>query len=152
VTKGFDDPSTNLVVGFDVKQERVDTGTAALIMSAIEWTRGTSKYSIRLVYSSGSLRLEESDIDHPSDDFRHGTFTLDDKWTRIGLDIVSAGGSPMMKVTIDGVPAPGLDAVTLSPPSSGMDGRPTLILGAVFATNPHSGWTIRYDNVTVTYR
>ncbi|HVH45217.1 MAG TPA: hypothetical protein VM925_22850 [Labilithrix sp.] len=152
VTKAFDDPSTNLVVGFDVKQERADLGTAALIMSAVEWTRGTAKYSIRLVYSAGSVRLEESDTEHPADDVRHGTFTLDDKWTRIGLDIVASGGSPTMKVTLDGIAAPGLEAVAITPPTSGMDGRPTLILGAVFATNPHNGWTIRYDNATVTYR
>lgn len=152
ITRPFETASTNLLIAFDIKQERVDVGTAALIMSAVEWTRGTKKYSIRLVYTAGSIRLEESDIEHPGDDVKHGTFTLDNKWTRVGLDIVASGGTPTMKITVDGIAAAGLEAVALLPPVSGRDDRPTLILGAVFATNPHNGWTLRYDNVTVTNR
>lgn len=63
--------------------------------------------------------------------------------------MVTSGGSPGAQLSIDGTPVGAREALV---PTPLVDPTPTLILGAVFAGNPHTGWTLRYDNVTVTYR
>ena len=152
ITRVMPAPSTNMIVAFDFYPEKVSVGTSFLMLAALEWSKGTQKYSMRLVYSSGSIRLEESDLVTPPNnkDYYHPFFSLPtDKWTRIKLDVVAAGTTPGVTLSLDGVDVGTREALT---PTAGMDTTPTLILGAVFAASPHTGWTLRYDNLTVTYR
>jgi len=71
------------------------------------------------------------------------------KWTRIKLDVVASGATPGVQVSLDGTPVGVRETIT---PTPGMDATPTLLLGAVFAGNPSTGWRLRYDDITVTYR
>ncbi len=107
---------------------------------------------MRLVYSNGSVRLEESNLVPPPNnkDAYHPFFTIPNgKWTRIKLDVVASGATPGVTISLDGTTVGVRESIT---PTAGLDPLPTLILGAVFAGNPHTGWTLRYDDVTVTYR
>jgi len=152
ITKTLDAPSTNLVVAFDFVPEKVNLTSSFLILAAVEYTKLDLKYSLRLVYSNGSIRLEESNLVPPPNnkDSYHSFFTVPmSKWTRIKLDVVASGTTPGAQVSLDGTPVSAREAIT---PTVGMDPTPTLILGAVFAGNPNTGWRLRYDNVTVTYR
>jgi len=152
ISHDFDDPSTNLIVGFDFKPEQATENSAFLILGAVEWARGNDKYSLRLVYSNGSVRLEESNLVPPPNnkDSYHPFFIIPlNEWTRIGLDIVASGASPGVQLTLDGAAIGARYTIT---PTPGMDPRPTLILGAVFAGSPHTGWRLRYDDVTLTMR
>jgi hypothetical protein len=152
ISRTFDAPSTNLVVAFDFQPERVNLGSSFLIVGALEYTMNDSKYSIRLVYSNGSVRLEESNLVPPPNnkDAYHPFFAIPTgKWTRVKLDIVASGATPGVVVSLDGVAVGPREVLT---PTVGLDPTPTLILGAVFGGNPHTGWTLRYDDVTVTYR
>lgn len=152
ITHAFDAPSTNAIVAFDLKPERTNEGSSFFILAALEWTRGEDQYSLRLVYSNGNVRLEESNLVPPPNnkDSYHPFFTIPmNEWTRVGLDVVASGGSPGVQLTLDGV-AVGVREPII--PTPGMDPRPTLILGAVFAGSPHTGWRLRYDDVAVTFR
>lgn len=153
ISHAFDAPSTNLVVAFDFKPERVNLGSSFLILAALEYVKNdTSKYSLRLVYSNGSVRLEESNLVPPPNnkDTYHPFFSIPmNKWARLKLDVVASGATPGIAVSLDGVLVGARETLT---PTAGIDPTPTLILGAVFAGNPHTGWTLRYDDVTVTYR
>lgn len=152
ITRAFDKPSTNLVVAFDFLPQKVNLGSSFLILAALEYTKNDAKYSLRLVYSSGSVRLEESNLVPPPNnkDSYHPFFTIPlDKWSRVKLDVVASGTTPGVTVSLDGAPVGVREPLT---PTVGLDPTPTLILGAVFAGNPHTGWALRYDDVTVTYR
>lgn len=152
ISRDFDDPSTHLLVEFDFKPERINEGTAFLMLAAVEWVRGASKYSLRLVYSNGSVRLEESNLVPPpnNQDTYHPFFTLPmNQWTRVSLDIEASGASAGVQISLDGKPSGKRAAIS---PSAEIDPRPSLLLGAVFASSPHTGWTFRYDNVTLTYQ
>lgn len=153
ISHAFETPSTNLLVAFDFKPERVNLGSSFLILAALEYVKNdTSKYSMRLVYSNGSVRLEESNLVPPPNnkDTYHPFFSIPmNQWTRVKLDVVASGGTPGIIVSLDGVPVGAREVLT---PTVGLDPTPTLILGAVFAGNPHTGWTLRYDDVAVTYR
>jgi hypothetical protein len=153
ITHVFTAPSTNLMVAFDFKPEKVNLGSSFLILAALEWAKSeTAKYSMRLVYSNGSVRLEESNLVPPPNnkDAYHPFFTLPNgKWTRIKLDVVASGGTPGVTLSLDGTTVGARETIA---PTVNLDPTPTLILGAVFAGNPHTGWTLRYDDVTVTYR
>ncbi|MDB4945897.1 MAG: hypothetical protein JWP97_5431 [Labilithrix sp.] len=152
ITRVMDAPSTNMVLAFDFMPEKVNLGTSFLILAAVEYTKNAQKYSMRLVYSSGSVRLEESDLVPPpaNKDTYHPFFTIPmNKWTRVKLDFTASGASPGVQISLDGAVVGAREALT---PTVGMDPTPTILLGAVFAGNPHSGWTLRYDDLTVTYR
>jgi len=152
ITRVFDQPSTNMVVAFDFKPEIVNTSSSFLIVGAIEYTKNEFKYSLRLVYSNGSVRLEESNLVPPPNnkDAYHPFFTIPtDKWTRIKLDIVASGATPGVTMYLDGTQVGVRETIV---PTVGLDPIPTLILGAVFGGNPHTGWRLRYDDLTVTYR
>jgi hypothetical protein len=152
VTRAFDVPSTNMVLAFDIKPERVNAGASFFILGALEWTRADDKYSLRLVYSNGRVRLEESNLIAPPNnkDTYHPFFDLPtDKWTRVSLDIVGSGGSPGVQLSLDGVAVGVREPLA---PTPNISQRPTLILGAVYAGNPHTGWSLRYDDVTLTFR
>lgn len=152
ITHTFDGPSTNLVMAFDFEPERTYLGSSFLILAALEYTKADAKYSLRLVYSNGNVRLEESNLVPPPNnkDRYHPFFAIPTgKWSRLKLDVVTSGGSPGAQLSIDGTPVGAREALV---PTPLVDPTPTLILGAVFAGNPHTGWTLRYDNVTVTYR
>ena len=152
ITKTMDTTSTNMIVAFDFNPEKISVGTSFLMLAAVEYSKGASKYSMRLVYSSGSVRLEESDLVTPpaNHDEYHPFFTIPTgNWTRIKLDFVASGATPGMTVSLDGVDVGVRETLT---PTAGIDPTPTLILGAVYAASPHTGWTLRYDNLTVTYR
>ena len=152
ITHALEAPSTNLVVSFDFQANKVNLGSSFLILAALEYTKNDTKYSIRLVYSSGSVRIEESNLVAPPNnkDEYHPFFDIGtDHWTRVKLDLVTAGATPGVQLSLDGTPVGTREALT---PTPGMDPTPTLILGAVFAGNPHTGWMLRYDNLTVTYR
>lgn len=152
ITKTMDAPSTNLVVAFDFVPEKVNLTSSFLILAALEYTKLDLKYSLRLVYSNGSVRLEESNLVPPPNnkDAYHPFFTVPvGKWTRIKLDVVASGSTPGAIVSLDGIPVGGRETIT---PTPGMDPTPTLLFGAVFAGNPNTGWRLRYDDITVTYR
>jgi hypothetical protein len=152
ITKTMDSPSTNLVVAFDFSPEKVNLTSSFLILAALEYTKLDAKYSMRLVYSNGSVRVEESNLVPPPNnkDSYHPFFTIPTgQWSRVKLDVVASGATPGVQVSLDGTPVGARDALT---PTPGIDPTPTLILGAVFAGNPNTGWKLRYDNVTVTYR
>ncbi len=152
ITKAMDAPSTNLVVAFDFAPEKVNLTSSFLILAALEYTKLEMKYSLRLVYSNGSIRLEESNLVPPPNnkDAYHPFFTVPvGKWTRIKLDVVASGATPGAMVSLDGTPVGVRETIT---PTTGMDPTPTLLLGAVFAGNPNTGWRLRYDDITVTYR
>lgn len=152
ITHPFDVRSTNLVLSFDFEPERTYLGSSFLILAALEYTRANAKYSLRLVYSNGSVRLEESNLVPPPNntDRYHPFFAMPTgKWTRVTLDIVTSGTTPGAQLSLDGT-AIGIREPLA--PTVGIDSTPTLILGAVFGGNPHTGWTLRYDNVTVSYR
>jgi hypothetical protein len=152
ITHTFDTPSTNLLVGFDFQPERTYLGSSFLILAALEYTKADAKYSLRLVYSNGNVRLEESNLVPPPNnkDRYHPFFAIPTgKWSRLKLDVVASGATPGALLSIDGVPVGAREALV---PTPLMDPTPTMIVGAVFAGNPHTGWTLRYDNVTVTYR
>lgn len=152
ITHVFGAPSTNLMVAFDFRPERVNLGSSFLILAALEYANAEAKYSLRLVYSNGSVRLEESNLIQPPNnkDTYHPFFAIPmGTWTRVKLDIVASGATPGVTLSLDGVTVGLREALT---PTVGMAPTPTLILGAVFAGTPHTGWTLRYDDVTVTYR
>lgn len=152
LTRSFVVGSTNLVVAFDFFPEKVHDGTAALMLGALEWSKGSEKYSLRLVYGNGAVRLEESDLVAPPNnkDSYHPFFNVPvGKWTRVKLDVVASGSNPGVTVSLDDTAVGLRETIT---PTPGMDTTPTLILGAVYAANPQSGWALRYDNVTVNYR
>jgi hypothetical protein len=152
ITHSFGAPSTNLVVSFDFEPEKVNLASSILMLAALEYTNAEAKYSLRLVYSSGSVRLEESNLVAPPDnkDAYHPFFAIPmDRWSRVKLDIVASGSTPGVLVSLDDAPMGVRETIA---PTIGMDPTPTLILGAVYAANPHTGWTLRYDNVTVKYR
>ena len=152
ITHDFDTNATSTVLTFDLFPEETYLGTSFFILSSMEWTRADAKYSLRLVYSSGRIRLEESNLVAPPNnkDEYHPFFDLAvGKWSRLSLDVVASGSTPGAQLSADGVPIGTRETLT---PTAGMDLRPTLILGAVFAGQPHTGWVLRYDNVTVTFR
>lgn len=152
ITHDFANNASSMIVTFDFFPEKVYVGTSFLILGAVEWNRGDQKYSLRLVYSSGQIRLEESNLVPPPNnkDEYHPFFDLPTgKWSRISLDLVANGTSPGVQLSVDGVPLGTREALV---PTAGMDARPTVLLGAVFAGQPHTGWALRYDNVTVTFR
>lgn len=152
ITREFEQPSTDLLFEFDLKPESVNTASSFFILAALEWSRGDAKYSLRFVYSSGVVRLEESNLVPPPNntDAYHPFFSIPmDEWTRVGLDVVLSGSDPRAQVLLDGEPVGA--RLSLSP-TPDLDPRPTLILGAVFAGNPHTGWTLRYDDVSLDLR
>ena len=152
ITHEFENSATSMVVTFDFFPEETYLGTSFFILGSMEWTRGDSKYSLRLVYSSGQIRLEESNLVAPPNnmDEYHPFFSLPaGQWSRLSLDVVASGTTPGAQLSADGVPIGTRETIT---PTAGMDLRPTLILGAVYAGQPHTGWILRYDNVTVTFR
>jgi hypothetical protein len=152
ISHSFDFPSRSVILGFDFKPELVNTGSSFFMLAALEWPSGEEKYSLRLVYSSGDIRLEESNLVPPPNnvDSYHPFFNVpEDKWSRITLDAVASGATPGAQISIDGLPIGGREALT---PTADVDEHPRLILGAVYAANPHTGWTLRYDNVTVNLR
>jgi hypothetical protein len=152
ITRAFETSSTSLVMGFDIKPERINVGSSFFILAALEWPKSEDKYSLRLVYSNGGVRLEESNLVPPPNnkDAYHPFFTLPEgKWSRLTLDIIASGPTPGAQLSLDGVAIGTRETLT---PTVGIDPRPTLILGAVFAGNPHTGWTLRYDDATLTFR
>ncbi len=152
ITRSFETSATNVVVGFDFKPERTNEGSSFLILAALEWARADSKYSLRLVYSNGNVRLEESNLVPPPNnkDAYHPFFNLPlNQWSRVTLDVVASGSSPGVQIALDGVAVGVREPIA---PTPGLDPRPTLLLGAVFAGTPHTGWRLRYDNVTATFR
>lgn len=152
ISRDFTNNAASMIVTFDFFPEKVYVGTSFLILGAVEWSRGEQKYSVRLVYASGQIRLEESNLVAPPNnkDAYHPFFDLPGgKWSRISLDLVATGASPGVQLSVDGVP---LGTREMLAPTAAMDPRPTLLLGAVFAGQPHTGWALRYDNVTVTFR
>lgn len=152
ITHAFSASSTNLLIDFQFMPEKVNAGSAFFILAALEYTKGSAKYSLRLVFSNGQIRLEESNLIPPpnNQDFYHPFFSLQDgRWSHIKVDVVASGGSPGAQLFVDDAPIGVREMLT---PTVGIDPTPTLILGAVFAGQPHTGWTLRYDDVTVTYR
>jgi hypothetical protein len=152
ITRVLEAPSTNVALAFGFEPERVNLGSSFLILAALEYTKAEAKYSLRLVYMNGSVRLEESNLVPPPNnkDTYHPFFVLPvGKWSRVKLDIVASGATPGVVLSIDGAQVGLREPLT---PTANLDPTPTLILGAVFAANPHTGWTLRYDDVTVTYR
>ena len=152
ITHDFETPSTDVLVSFDFKPERTTENSSFFILAALEWPRGDDKYSLRLVYSSGNVRLEESNLIAPPNnkDAYHPFFTIPmNEWSHVTLDVVASGSSPGAQITLNGAAVGVREAIV---PTPGIDPRPTLILGAVFAGSPHTGWRLRYDDVTVTFR
>lgn len=151
ITRTMSASSTNLLVSFDLFPEKINENSSVLMLAALEYTGGESKYSLRLVYLNGQIRLEESDLVPPPNnkDSYHPFFDVPvGQWSRIQLDIDLSDAPPGVTISVDGAPVGSRLTVT---PTPNIQTLPTLILGAVFAQNPHSGWALRYDNVLVEY-
>jgi hypothetical protein len=151
----FGAPASSIVMEFDIDPAMVNPGSSGLLFAAIDFTsNAAAKYSLRLAYNAGSPRLEESYLAGGSDIY-HANFALPaNVWSRIQVAIAfSAGdagadsGVPMTGTETIAVNGAQVQTQALTPPAS-FDQRPTFFVGAVYGTNPTSGWALRYDNVT----
>lgn len=152
ITRAFSEPSSDLTLSFAFDPAKVDGGSAFLLVAALEFPRASAKYSLRLVYLNGQLRLEESNLVPPplNEDVYHPFFPLPQgKWSRLRLDVVLAGPTPSIEIRVDDASIAGKEPLKVP---AGIDLAPTLVLGAVFGGQPHTGWTLRYDDVRLDTR
>ena len=148
VTRSFPRSATGADVAFDLDPEKLNTSASGLLIAALEFTSNpAAKYSVRLAFNQGAIRVEESYLAPSPADIFHSVFSLaPGQWSRIRLELRfgADGGPSTLGVYVNDVLQGSKDALT---PPLGMDGRPTLLLGAVYGSLPHDGWTLRYDNV-----
>ncbi len=152
ITRAFSQPSSELTLSFAFDPEKVDAGSAFLLVAALEFPRASAKYSLRLVYLNGQLRLEESNLVPPplNEDVYHPFFPVPQgKWSRLRLDVSLTGTSPSVEIRVDDASVAGKEPLSVP---AGVDLAPTLVLGAVFGGQPHTGWVLRYDDVRLDAR
>jgi hypothetical protein len=153
ITRSFAQTSRDLSLSFAFHPEKLTEGNSFLIIGAVEFLKAAdAKYSLRLVYLNGQVRLEESNLVPPPNnrDTYHPFFNVPvGTWSKIRLDLDLSATTPKAQITLDDVPVGPEVPLT---PTTGIDHTPTLILGAVFGGMPHTGWTLRYDDVTMTLR
>ncbi len=152
LSRAFDMPTSSVVLAFDIDPEDLNDTAAGLLFAGLDFLgNANAKYSVRLAWNSGAPRLEESFLGTPSD-IPHQNFTIPlQTWSHVEVDITlpqTDGGTttPTFSILVNGIVQG--TSETLSPPA-GFDQRPTLLVGAVYGTGPTSGWTLRYDNVTL---
>jgi hypothetical protein len=156
LSEPFTTPASSAVLEFDINPGSINAGSSGLLFAAMDFTfNANAKYSLRLAYNAGSPRLEESYL-AGGNDIYHANFSLAaETWSRIQVAIAfsasgDAGvdaGRPLSGTETISVNGAQVQTQTLSPPAS-FDQRPTLLLGAVYGTNPTTGWVLRFDNVT----
>jgi hypothetical protein len=110
---------------------------------------------VRLAFSNGAPRLEESFLGSPADIY-HSNFSLaPNAWSRVQMELTfppssDAGGADagtaVESVYVNGVLQGTSEVLT---PPQGFDQRPNLLVGGVYGTSPNSAWALRYDNVTL---
>ncbi len=154
LSKDLPSPVGAIDLEFDLRAEVLNTTSSGLLFAAIDFVDNThAPYSVRLAFNSGAPRLEESYLGSPPDIY-HTNFSIPiSTWAHIRLSLTFApgdveGGAPTGSSAIY-VNGSSVGADALSPPT-GVTLRPTALVGAVYGTQPHTGWTLRYDNVTVT--
>jgi hypothetical protein len=151
VRQSFADASDDVTIAFDFAPLKVSKANGTLLIAAIDYqTAAEARYSVRLVYHEGRVRLEENVTGEPS--VFHPFFDIPaSKWSRIRLDVVLGrdGAASSAKVSLDEELIGRSETIT---PPVGMERKPTVLLGAVFGTAPHAGWTLGYDNVTIDLR
>ncbi len=149
VTRSFPQLVTTADLSFDINPEKLNTTQSGLLFAAVEFTgNAAAKYSVRLAYNQGVPRVEESFLGGSAADIFHSVFTLPTgAWSRLRLELRfgADGGPSTIGVYVNDV-LQGGSKDSLSPPAA-MDAHPSLLLGAVYGTLPHNGWTFRYDNV-----
>ncbi len=150
LTKNFSTTVSGTTLEFDFYPELVNTTSSGVLFAAVDFVGNASaKYSVRLAYNQGVTRVEESYLGFPSDVFHSTTNLPVGEWSRIRLELgfpddAGAGGTIALYVNnaLIGTRDP------LTPPAN-VDKRPSLLMGAVYGTLPHTGWLFRYDNVTL---
>jgi hypothetical protein len=152
LSKDLPSPVSAIDLEFDLRAEVLNSTSSGLLFAAIDFVDNThAPYSVRLAFNSGAPRLEESYLGTPPDIY-HTNFSIPiATWAHIRMSLTFVavdGGAPQgsSAIYVNGS-AVGADA--LSPPA-GVTLRPTALVGAVYGTLPHTGWTLRYDDVTVT--
>jgi hypothetical protein len=157
-----------VALSFDLRPEQVNqiTNGNSILVAALDFLDSTTeKYSIRLALLPGStgtlvsVRLEESFVGTNGGfpDIHHSVFSVPiGQWHSIRLQIsvasADAGGAdaaaadgPTESIYVDNNRVEGPELLF---PQGGVVLRPNLLIGAVFGTQPQTGWTFRFDNVT----
>jgi hypothetical protein len=153
LSKDLPSPVTAIDLEFDLRAEVLNTTSSGLLFAAIDFVDNThAPYSVRLAFNSGAPRLEESYLGTPPDIY-HTNFSIPlSTWAHIRLALtfstVGDDGGTLQGSSAIYVNGSSVGADALSPPA-GVTLRPTALIGAVYGTQPHTGWTLRYDNVTV---
>jgi hypothetical protein len=147
LARSFTQPAASVTLAFDFFPEKINTTASGVLFTALDYLGNPqAKYSIRLAYNQGTSRVEESYLGFPTDIF-HSTFHLPiGKWSHVRIEMVFGvdGGPSTLSVFVDDALQGSVES--LSPPSA-FDPRPSLLVGAVYGTLPHTGWALRYDNV-----
>jgi hypothetical protein len=153
LSKDLPSPVSSIDLEFDLRAELLNTTSSGLLFAAIDFVDNThAPYSVRLAFNSGAPRLEESYLGSPPDIY-HTNFSIPlSTWAHIRMSLTFTtgdveGGAPTGSSAIY-VNGSSVGADALSPPV-GVTLRPDALVGAVYGTLPHTGWTLRYDNVTV---
>jgi hypothetical protein len=143
--------TTTMTLSFDILPETLSTTTSGMLFAVVDFIGNASaRYSLRLVFTSGQARLEESFLTPP--DTYHPLFDVpSNTWSRLSLTVTFSGGAAdTATVSIDGTPVGG-GAQTLTP-EVGVDWHPNLLIGAAFGGDPQTGWVLHYDDVVFDYR
>ncbi len=89
LSRPFSTPATSVVLAFDFYPELVPTG--GLLFAALDFLGNASaKYSVRLAFSNGAPRLEESYLGSPADVY-HSNFSIPAQtWSRVQMEALTA--------------------------------------------------------------
>jgi hypothetical protein len=152
LSQAFPNPvTTTMTLSFDLLPETLSTTPSGMLFAAIDFVgNATSKYSLRLAFTAGQARLEESFLNPP--DTYHPFFAVPmNTWSRLSLTVGFSGGVASTATISIGGNAVGGGPQTLAP-GAGVDWHPNLLIGAVFGGDPQTGWVLHYDDVVFDYR
>ena len=153
LSRPFSTYATSVVLAFDFYPELGSTG--GMLFAGLDFLgNADAKYSVRLAFSNGAPRLEESYLGSPADVY-HSNFAVPAQtWSRVQMELTlpptSDGGAADAGTATESVYVNGVlqgTAEVLTPPE-GFDSRPNLLVGGVYGTSPTGEWALRFDNVT----
>jgi hypothetical protein len=153
LSRPFSTYATSVVLAFDFYPEVVSTG--GMLFAGVDFLgNADAKYSVRLAFSNGAPRLEESYLGSPADVY-HSNFSVPAQtWSRVQMELslpppsdggAADAGTATESVYVDGVLQGTVEMLT---PPGGFDSRPNLLVGGVYGTSPTGEWALRFDNVT----
>jgi hypothetical protein len=156
VGRSFIQPSVNgFTLEFQFRPETVSSSPA--LITAVDFGTPTdgSFYSIRLALESQLLHLEQ----HSGGvDTRLASVPVTIKgWSHLRLSVDLAGSAPVARfATIDDntkvlTPVDGRSSIPLSLPARLGAGQ-ALLVGVVYGTQPHEGWSLNFDNIAFKLR